>query len=69
MHQRLQQFYFVLEGTAAVTVGETVEHLHPGEGVALPKGVLRQVRNASSEPLEFLVMSSGPPRGDRRDVL
>ena len=68
VHSHVRQFYFVLEGAASVCVGRILERLRQGEGVAVPEGVVHQIRNVSSEPLEFLVISSGPPRIDRHDV-
>jgi mannose-6-phosphate isomerase-like protein (cupin superfamily) len=69
LHDHVQQFYFVLKGTASVELGSTVERLRAGEGVEIAAGVPHQIRNESAaEPLEFLVISTGPPRDDRRDL-
>lgn len=67
-HQSTAQFYYVLEGEATVNVNTRSFTIGNGEGVAIPPGSEHQMRNDSRADLEFLVMSSQPPRDDRFDV-
>lgn len=67
-HERTLQLYFVLEGEAMVEVGETSERLGVGDAVEIPFGTPHRIVNDADEPLEFLVISTGPPRADRRDL-
>jgi len=68
VHDRTSQFYFVLKGRATIDIGGTLVDLSANDGVEVPPGTEHQIRNEASAALEFLVMSSGPPRADRRDI-
>jgi mannose-6-phosphate isomerase-like protein (cupin superfamily) len=68
VHDHTRQFYYVLTGEAVVEVAGETQPLRAGEGVEMPPGVPHQLRNPSPTPLEFLVVSSAPPRNDRRDL-
>lgn len=68
VHDHTRQFYYVLSGEAVVEVADQTEPLRAGEGVEIRPGVPHQLRNPSPTALEFLVVSSAPPRNDRRDV-
>ena len=64
-HDRAQQFFYVLEGQIMMEVeGETVL-LSAGSGVRIMPGKRHQVRNPSSGPVRFLVVSQPPSHGDR----
>ena len=64
-HRQSRQFFFVLAGVATMLVGDEVEHIPPQHGLEIAPGVPHQMRNESSEPLEFLVVSTPPAQGDR----
>lgn len=68
LHRLTRQFYFVLQGTATVQVGRSRASVARGAGIEIPPGTPHQIRNDSAEPLEFLVISTQPPRGDRIDL-
>jgi mannose-6-phosphate isomerase-like protein (cupin superfamily) len=68
VHDQTRQFYYVLTGEALVEVADQTEPLRAGEGVEIPPGMPHQLRNPSHVLLEFLVVSSAPPRNDRRDL-
>lgn len=67
-HARAQQFFYVLDGELVIEV-EGVEHtLHAGHGLELPSGNAHQVRNVGASNARFLVISSPPHQGDRRET-
>ena len=64
-HEHAQQFFYVLEGQIMMEVeGETVL-VSAGSGVRIMPGRRHQVRNPSSGPVRFLVVSQPPSHGDR----
>lgn len=68
-HSTVSQMYYVLEGEATVSIGDSEQTLTAGEAIEIPPGVAHQVRNETAASLRFLVVSSGPPRQDREDVI
>jgi mannose-6-phosphate isomerase-like protein (cupin superfamily) len=67
-HARARQFFYVLSGTLVIEVEGEHHELTPGFGIELPQGTAHQVRNESPAETTFLVVSSPPHQGDRRDV-
>ena len=64
-HQRAQQFFFILSGAASMEIeGETIR-LSAGEGVQILPGQRHRMRNESSDPVRFLVISQPASHGDR----
>ena len=68
LHGAVEQLYYVLAGVATVRFDDHDETLRPGDAVRVPAAAPHQVRNDSAAALEFLVISSAPPRGDRVDL-
>lgn len=64
-HQRAQQFFFVLAGQATMEADGQVIQLSAGQGLRIVPGMPHQLRNASSKPVRFLVISQPPSHGDR----
>jgi len=64
-HARAVQFFYVLAGTLTLEVEGVVHHLAPRTGIELPQGTAHQVTNDSAAPVEFLVVTMPPSRGDR----
>lgn len=64
-HQKAQQFFFVLAGTATLEIDGRKEILKPHEGTAIPAGIAHQIFNEATEMLEFIVVSQPPSHGDR----
>jgi mannose-6-phosphate isomerase-like protein (cupin superfamily) len=64
-HGRAQQFFFVLSGEAVMDVGDREIRLTAREGLHIPPGIRHQIRNVSTEPVQFLVISQPPSHGDR----
>ena len=68
LHGAVEQLYYVLEGVATVRFDDHEETLRPGDAVYVPAAAAHQLRNDSPDALEFLVISSSPPRQDRIDL-
>jgi mannose-6-phosphate isomerase-like protein (cupin superfamily) len=64
-HGRARQFFFVLAGTAVIEIEGRRETLAAGDGVEIAPGLAHQIFNASTEDVEFLVISQPPAHGDR----
>jgi mannose-6-phosphate isomerase-like protein (cupin superfamily) len=67
IHESTHQFYFVLAGEAHVVLNGHHYILRAHEGIEIPLGAVHQMKTDELE-VEFLVISSGPPRDDRVDV-
>ena len=68
LHSAVEQLYYVLEGVATVRFDDHEETLSRGDAVHVPAAAPHQMRNDSAGALEFLVISSSPPRRDRVDL-
>ncbi len=64
-HEHARQFFYVLKGTATLVFETENIVLREREGVEVPPKVPHQLRNDSSEVLEFLVVSTPKSHGDR----
>lgn len=67
-HARSLQFFYVLTGVLTVEVEGETHALAAGRGIELPQGNAHQARNDSAVDCTFLVISSPPSRGDRREA-
>jgi mannose-6-phosphate isomerase-like protein (cupin superfamily) len=67
-HARARQFFYVLSGTLFIEVEGATHELGPGSGVELPSGTAHQARNKGTDDVRFLVISSPPHQGDRREA-
>jgi mannose-6-phosphate isomerase-like protein (cupin superfamily) len=64
-HCKAQQFFYILSGKATMEAeGETIG-LCAGEGIRISAGIRHQIRNESSDPVRFLVISQPASHGDR----
>lgn len=68
VHRVTHQFYFLLQGVASVEIDGIERPLRRHEGIEIPAGLPHQLRNTPTAPLEFLVISTQPPRSDRTDL-
>ncbi len=64
-HRRILQFFHVLTGELTLKVGREVHRLVADEGLEVAPGQVHQACNNGSEPVEFLVISTGISRSDR----
>ena len=67
-HARARQFFYVLSGTIVMEVVGVTHDLPPGFGIELPSGTAHQARNRGPGDARFLVISSPPHQGDRRET-
>ena len=67
-HTRSRQFFYVLSGTLVMEVEGVRHEISAGTGIELPQGTAHQARNDGADDARFLVISSPPHRGDRREV-
>ena len=64
-HQKAQQFFFILKGTAHFEVeGETIE-VRDGEGLHIEAGKKHKIMNKEVEALEFILCSQPSTANDR----
>lgn len=64
-HERSEQFFYVLSGTATIEVDGEISQLTAGTGIHVPAGIPHQLSNQQTEDLTFLVVSTPPSHGDR----
>ncbi|WP_319407254.1 cupin domain-containing protein [uncultured Desulfosarcina sp.] len=68
LHNRAEQFFYVLSGIATLEVAGNIHVLRPNEGFHVPAGVLHTLSNRHEQILEFLVVSTPPSHGDRKNA-
>lgn len=64
-HQRSQQFFYILTGEVLMEINGENLLIAAGSGVRILPGTRHQIRNPSSSPVRFVVVSQPPSRGDR----
>jgi mannose-6-phosphate isomerase-like protein (cupin superfamily) len=64
-HQKAQQFFYILSGEVLMEVEGRTSLLPAGTGIRVPPGKRHQIRNPSSSPVRFLVISHPKSHGDR----
>ncbi|MEO8625002.1 MAG: cupin domain-containing protein [bacterium] len=67
-HTRALQFFYVLSGTIVMEVEGKQNELTAGRGIEVPSGTAHQARNDGPGDARFLVISSPPHQGDRRET-
>jgi mannose-6-phosphate isomerase-like protein (cupin superfamily) len=66
-HARARQFFYVTDGVLELEIEGDVHQLPRGCGIEIPAGLAHQARNTTERPTNFLVISSPPHQGDRRE--
>jgi mannose-6-phosphate isomerase-like protein (cupin superfamily) len=64
-HERAQQFFFILSGEVLMEVDGETTLVPAGSGIRVMPGKRHQIRNPSSGPVRFLVVSQPMSHGDR----
>jgi mannose-6-phosphate isomerase-like protein (cupin superfamily) len=59
-HKVMEEVYYLLRGTARVTIGDDAHDVREGHAVFLPPNVDHQIRNTGDQELIF-VCANGPP--------
>lgn len=67
-HEHVRQLYFILAGKVTVEAAGETAVLAAGQALRIDPRTPHRMANRSREPVEFLVISSAPPRSDRRDL-
>lgn len=66
-HRHAQQFFYILSGEVLLEVEGYSALVPAGSGIRVLPGARHQIRNPSSTPARFLVISQPPSHGDRMD--
>jgi len=53
-HAVTEEIYYILTGTAALTLGTETQTVRPGDAIAIPPGLRHTIRNTGIEELVFL---------------
>lgn len=53
-HAATEEIYYVLSGTAAMTIGQETRSVGPGDAIAIPPGVRHTILNTGDVELVFL---------------
>jgi len=53
-HAVTEEIYYILTGTAAMTLGAETRNVGPGDAIAIPPGIRHTIRNTGSAELVFL---------------
>lgn len=68
LHNKAEQFFYILSGIATLEVSGDIHIIHPNEGFHIPAGVAHTLGNEHEQDLEFLVVSTPPSHGDRENA-
>ena len=68
LHNKAEQFFYILSGIATLEVGGVVHEIHPYEGFHVPAGNAHTLSNKHKGDLEFLLISTPPSHKDRIDT-
>lgn len=64
-HEKAQQFFFILKGTATFEIEEATIQINNGEGLHIEAGKKHRILNETSEDLEFILCSQPTTKNDR----
>ncbi len=53
-HPVAEEIYYILDGEASMEVDGIVQHVKPGDAIAIPAGAAHQIRNTGTVVLRFL---------------
>jgi mannose-6-phosphate isomerase-like protein (cupin superfamily) len=67
-HEKAQQFFYILSGTATFDLAEKVIEINAGEGCFIEPGKRHRVSNNGTDDLHFLVVSEPMAQGDRVNI-
>ena len=67
-HKNAQQFFFILQGTAAFYVDNEKHIVSEQKGLRIEAAIKHYIANESEERLEFLMISQPTTDGDRINV-
>jgi mannose-6-phosphate isomerase len=64
LHAKRAEHWFIVAGTAQVTVDGTVTELAPGEAIDIPMGAAHRIANEGSEDVVFIEVQHGTYFGE-----
>lgn len=64
-HKCSRQFFYILEGEAAMVLDDGITLLQKGEGIEISPGTIHQLKNNSTKDLKFIVVSVPKSHGDK----
>lgn len=67
-HNKAEQFFYILSGTATLEVDGTTYVIHPNEGFHVAAGSAHSLSNMHEDDLALLLVSTPPAHGDRIDA-
>ncbi|MGI8752174.1 MAG: phosphomannose isomerase type II C-terminal cupin domain [Acidimicrobiales bacterium] len=63
-HGRRSEHWFIVTGSAEVTLDGTVSRLRPGDAVDIPRGSAHRIANPEPHPLVFIEVQHGDYFGE-----
>lgn len=67
-HKFATQFFFLLAGKAEITIDGKTYSLQTNDGIKIKPGKKHLIKNISSKPLEFIVISTPSTKSDRINI-
>lgn len=67
-HNKVEQFFYVLEGVLSIELESSVYHLNQNEGMTIIPGIVHKVFNQYDELAKFLVISCPDSHEDRVNI-
>jgi len=67
-HDKAQQFFFILSGTATFEIDGAEHVVAAQEGIHIPPGARHRISNRHGGDLKFLLVSQPTTRGDRTNL-
>jgi len=64
LHNRRSEHWFVVAGTALVTLDDVVHEIGPGRAIDIPVGAAHRVENKGTEALVFIEVQQGDYFGE-----
>ena len=65
LHNKSQQFFYILSGTASFIIENDLIQVNKGSGIHIQPKIKHQIQNNQSFELEFLVISEPTTKNDR----
>ena len=65
-HAVTEEIYYILTGTAAMTLGSETRDVGPGDAIAIPPGIRHTIRNTS--PVELVFLCTWAPGYEHTDT-
>ena len=67
-HERAQQLFYILSGTAVFEIEAESKTVSAGQAIHIPKKTTHRILNNGGEDLHFLVISEPKSNGDRVNI-